>query len=228
MPTSWNASLRRLSDTFFLSGNSMGCINTAHYLVRYPHRVKKFILIAGPVGDLVPFGQQELKVELGWDGSRDTMKRMMNAIIYHPEAITDDLLEMRMRSADVHKEAWIGLQRATIRGEVPRDVAIAMSTKNRLDQLDIPGLCLYGRNDVILPMEELGYRVEDALPKVQFFYPSDCGHQGQTDQPELFAQVFTEFFRDGFVTRQTAERAGVSGRRQEISGLVQPPQPAAV
>jgi 2-hydroxy-6-oxonona-2,4-dienedioate hydrolase len=215
-------------EEFYLSGNSMGCLNTSHYVVRYPHRVKKFILIAGPVGDLVSFGAPDLKAPIGWDGSRETMKAMMNSIIHHPEAITDDLLEMRMRSADVHKESWIAWQKAAIRGEVPPDVAAAMSTKNRLDRLEIPGLCLYGKNDVILPTAELGYRVEDALPKVQFFYPDDCGHQGQTDQPELFAQVFVEFFRDGRVSRATAERAGVSTRRQEIPELVEARQPAKV
>jgi 2-hydroxy-6-oxonona-2,4-dienedioate hydrolase len=215
-------------DEFFLSGNSMGCINTSHYVVRYPHRVKRFILIAGPVGDLVQFGEPDLKAELGWDGTRETMVRMMNSIIHHPEEITDDLLEMRMRSADVHKESWITLQKATIRGEVPPDIAIAMSTKNRLDRLTIPGICLYGRNDRILPVEQLGYKVEDALPNVQFFYPDDCGHQGQTDQPDLFAKVFTEFFRDGRVSRQTAEQAGVSTRRPELPHLVEPRQAVTV
>jgi pimeloyl-ACP methyl ester carboxylesterase len=215
-------------DEFFISGNSMGCLNTSHYVVRYPHRVKKFILIAGPVGDLTSFSEQEIKSELGWDGTRETMVRMMNSIIHHPEAITDDLLEMRMRSADVHKESWIAFQRAALRGEIPQDVVIAMSTKNRLDRLNIPGICLYGKNDVILPTEELGYKVEDALPNVQFFYPDDCGHQGQTDQPELFAQVFTEFFRDGQVSRATADRAGISTRRPENSALVQPRQTVSV
>jgi 2-hydroxy-6-oxonona-2,4-dienedioate hydrolase len=215
-------------DEFFLSGNSMGCINTSHYVVRYPHRVKKFILIAGPVGDLISFGTTDLKADVGWDGTRETMKKMMNSIIHHPEAITDDLLEMRMRSADVHRDSWIAWQKATVRGEVPPDIAIAMSTKNRLDRLEIPALCLYGKNDVILPVHELGHRVEDALPRVQFFYPDDCGHQGQTDQPELFAQVFTEFFRDGRVSRETADRAGVSDRRPEIPGLVEQRQAAKV
>jgi hypothetical protein len=51
------------------------------------------------------------------------------------------------------------------------------------------------------------------LPNVQFFYPDECGHQGQTDQPELFNQVFLEFFRDGRVSYETAHRAGVSDRR---------------
>ena len=215
-------------DEFFLSGNSMGCINTSHYVVRYPHRIKRFILIAGPVGDLLSFGSKDLRADVGWDGSRETMKAMMNSIIHHQEEITDDLLEMRMRSADVHRESWIAWQKATVNGDVPPDIAIAMSTKNRLDRLSIPALCLYGKNDKILPVEELGYRVEDALPKVQFFYPDDCGHQGQTDQPALFAQVFVEFFRNGRISRETAQRAGVSTRRPELPELVEPRQPATV
>lgn len=210
-------------DEFFLSGNSMGCINTSHYLARFPHRVKKFILIAGPVGDLLPgFGEHNLQVEVGWDGSRDTMIKMMNSIIHHREAITEDLLEMRMRSAEVHKDSWVAWQKALLLGEIPSDIATAMGTKGRLDRLTIPGLCLYGRNDAILPVEQLGYAVEDVLPKVQFFYPDDCGHQGQTDQPELFADVFIEFFRNGRVSRDTAERAGVSTRRPENRDLVEP------
>jgi 2-hydroxy-6-oxonona-2,4-dienedioate hydrolase len=55
---------------------------------------------------------------------------------------------------------------------------------------------------------------------VQFFYPEDTGHQGQTDQPDLFNQVFLEFFRAGSVTRQTADAAGISKRRPELAHLV--------
>ena len=158
------------------------------------------------------------------------MKRMMNAIIHHPEAITDDLLEMRMRSADVHKEVLDRVAAvATIRGEVPR------RCRDRDVNEEPTGPAGHPRS--VLVRQERRHpsdgRTWLSASKMRFrrsssSTPSDCGHQGQTDQPELFAQVFTEFFRDGFVTRQTAERAGVSGRRQEISGLVQPPQPAAV
>jgi len=210
-------------DEFFVAGNSMGCINTSHYVVRYPHRVKKFALIAGPVGDLVPGPKltDTMKAPVGWDGKRETMVSMMSSIIHHPEQITDDLLDMRMRAAEVHKDSWISLQKSTIQGQVEPDIALAMSTRGRLDQLSIPGICLYGKNDIILPAEDLGHRVEDALRNVQFFYPDDCGHQGQTDQPELFTQVFTEFFREGIVSRETADRAGVSTRRPELPHLVE-------
>jgi 2-hydroxy-6-oxonona-2,4-dienedioate hydrolase len=210
-------------DEFYLSGNSMGCINTAHYVVRYPHRVKAFVLIAGPVGDLVRFeAEKDLKVPVGWDtGNRERMKVMMRSIIHHDEAITDDLLDMRMASADNHKLGWEAWQRVNNFGEIDHDVALALSTTGKLDQLETPGICLYGMNDAILPAEELGYAVEDVLPKVQFFYPEDCGHQGQTDQPELFNEVFTEFFQTGKVSRATADKAGVSKRRAELPDLVE-------
>jgi pimeloyl-ACP methyl ester carboxylesterase len=215
-------------DRFFLAGNSMGCANTAHYVARYPHRVERFALIAGPVGDVMPFPTlDKLQVPVGWDGTRDTMVKMMNSIIHHQEAVTDDLLDMRMRAADAHKEGWIAWQKAFLFGELPADIASALSTKGRLDTSEIPGICLYGRDDAILPVEDLGFKVEDALPEVQFFYPEDCGHQGQTDQPELFADVFVEFFRDGTVGRATADRAGVSTRRPEIASLVAPAELAS-
>jgi pimeloyl-ACP methyl ester carboxylesterase len=209
-------------DKFFLAGNSMGCANTAHYVVRYPHRVERFILIAGPVGDVCPFPTLDaLQIPVGWDGSRETMVKMMGSIIHKQEHITDDLLDMRMAAADRHKDGWIAWQKAFLFGQMPDDIQRALSTKNRLDTIDIPGICLYGKNDVILPTENLGYKAEDALPNVQFFYPDDCGHQGQTDQPDLFADVFVDFLRDGIVSRKNADRAGVSTRRPELPALVE-------
>ena len=94
-----------------------------------------------------------------------------------------------------------------------------MSTKGRFDKMTIPGIYLYGRQDVLTPVE-WGFVQEERLPNVQFFYPDECGHQGQTDRPDLFNPVYLEFFRDGQVSRATADAAGVSDRRPEIKELV--------
>jgi pimeloyl-ACP methyl ester carboxylesterase len=131
---------------------------------------------------------------------------------------------MRVKAANVHREAHAALWPSIMEfgGQVPfRDpnVAARLSTRGRFDALTIPGIYLYGKQDVLSPVEN-GYEQEDRLPNVQFFYPDETGHQGQTDQPELFNQVFLEFFRDGRVSRQTADRAGVSKRRLEQSHLV--------
>lgn len=213
-------------DEFHLAGNSMGCMNTVNYLLAHPERVKSFVLIAGAVGDIVPAAARvESNVKIPtYDGSREGMRAMMEAIIYRGEAISDDLVEMRYLQAKAHAAAHQRffpslLQWSQIVPWTNENLAARLSTKGRLDRITIPGLYLYGRDDVIAPVEN-GYAQEDVLPGIQFFYPSECGHQGQTDQPDVFNQVFLEFFRDGVVTRTTAEAAGVSDRRPPIPALV--------
>jgi nitrite reductase/ring-hydroxylating ferredoxin subunit len=46
---------------------------------------------------------------------------------------------------------------------------------------------------------------------------------GPASRPDMFAQVFLEFFRDGRVSRKTADWAGVSKVRPEIPSLVEQP-----
>jgi 2-hydroxy-6-oxonona-2,4-dienedioate hydrolase len=77
-----------------------------------------------------------------------------------------------------------------------------------------------------MPPEIGGYPQEDRLPNVQFFYPEDTGHQAQTDSPELMNQIFLEFFRDGKVSWETAQRAGISTRRPPLQNLVAVPETA--
>jgi 2-hydroxy-6-oxonona-2,4-dienedioate hydrolase len=213
-------------DRFHLSGNSMGCANTANYLVAHPERVISFIMIAGDVGSAVVGTKPPSKVaELaGYDGTREGMRRMMEAIIYRGDAITDDLVEMRYQAAARHSEAVQAffpsiLEYAGIKPYSDPNVAAQLSTKGRIENITIPGLYLFGTEDVVTPVE-WGYAQEDVLPNVQFFYPEECGHQGQTDRPDLFNPVFLEFFRDGQVSRQSADAAGVSKRRAELQNLV--------
>jgi pimeloyl-ACP methyl ester carboxylesterase len=214
-------------DRFHLAGNSMGCMNTTNYVVAHPERVISFALIAGDIGDVVPAeGRPTAKIELAqYDGTAESMRRVMEAIIYRGEVISDDLVEMRHRAAERSKAAYAALWPSlmqyirTIPWQDP-NIRARLSTKGRLDTLTVPGIYLYGTEDVLTPVE-WGYEQEDVLPNVQFFYPQECGHQGQTDRPDLFNPVFLEFFRDGKVSRRTADAAGVSKRRPEIPDLVE-------
>lgn len=213
-------------DEFHLAGNSMGCMNTANYVVAHPERVLSFALIAGDIGDVVPAGlKPPAKIELTqYDGTREGMRSMMSAIIFRGEAINDDLIEMRYAAAErgkkAHAQFWPGLLQygRIIPWENP-NIEARLSTKGRLDKLTIPGIYLYGTEDVLTPVE-WGYEQEKVLPNVQFFYPEETGHQGQTDSPEIFNNVFLDFFRDGQVSRQSADAAGVSKLRPELPALV--------
>ncbi|MCZ4518873.1 alpha/beta hydrolase [Rhodococcus ruber] len=213
-------------DKFHISGNSMGCMNTVSYVTAHPERVLSYVLIAGDIGDITeglekPKGRLDLTV---YDGTKDGMRKMMSSILHRPESINDDLVEMRYQAAARHAEAYPEFLPnvhafAGFKAWDDENLRARMSTKGRFDKMTIPGIYLYGRQDVLTPVE-WGFVQEERLPNVQFFYPDECGHQGQTDRPDLFNPVYLEFFRDGQVSRATADAAGVSDRRPEIKELV--------
>jgi pimeloyl-ACP methyl ester carboxylesterase len=208
-------------DEFFLAGNSMGCIVTTHFVTRFPDRVTAFACIAGGIGDHDPLDLAKPRQTVGWNGTPEMMRAMMKLITCRDEAISDELIDMRVNFANRNNDGWQAFWGAFALDGMDEDLAIALSTRGRIDQLSVPAIYLYGLDDEILPAEKIGFRQEDMLPRIQFFYPEDCGHQGQSDQPELFNQVFLEFFRDGRVSRETADRAGVSKRRPELETLVE-------
>lgn len=218
-------------DRFHLGGNSMGCNNTIQYVMAHPERVISYALIAGAIGDLVADEEYAaIREELGWvvpplnifDGTPDSMEKMMRAIIYRDEAIDQDLVEMRTRAANVHLEAVQRHMKIAFAptNDLPPNIQVRRRTKGRLDKLTIPAIYLFGQDDVLRPLRD-AYLQESRLPNIQFFFPAECGHQGQTDQPEMFNQVFAEFFGTGKVSRKTAKWAGVSSNRPELASVVE-------
>src|SRR5262249_40009313 len=100
------------------------------------------------------------------------------------------------------------------------DYVQQMNLKGKLDKLTMPIIYVFGNQDTFAVTEN-GYLQEEALPNFQVFYVDECGHQAQTDQPEIVNQLFLEFIRDGKVSRATADKAGVSKRRPENPDLVE-------
>lgn len=222
-------------DRFHLGGNSMGCNDAVQYAVAHSERVQSLALISGPVGDLVPMQRmreadtrapESVPKRYLFDGTPESMRAMLAGIVYDPGTITDELVQMRTAAANRHSATYgpnMARWQAPNTGTAGADELVRLRTAGRLDALTIPAVYLFGRQDRLYSLEG-GYLQEDALPNVQVFYPDHTGHQGQTDQPELFNQVFLEFLRDGRVGWETAVRAGVSERRRVNPALVAVPQ----
>jgi pimeloyl-ACP methyl ester carboxylesterase len=212
-------------DRFHLSGNSQGCMSASYYLVTHPERVISFALIAtGGFNDALGI-DPSLRVPGtfnagGFTGTAESMRTMMEGIIYRTTAISDDLIQMRVNQATAQKQAYDAHAAFNRAASTDPKYAHFYDLRGKIDTTDIPGIYLYGRQDVLGPVEN-AYNQEDELPNIQVFYPDECGHQGQTDQPDMFNQVFLEFFRDGKVSRKTADWAGVSQRRSELPNLVE-------
>lgn len=205
-------------DRFCLGGNSQGTQTGAYVAARNPDRIERMIMVAcgglNPVLD-IPAEQLTAGVPFPvWDGTEESMRSMLTTIVYRTEALDDDLIRARNAAALRQRESFSAAAAYNRRAATEPSIRQALRLSGHLDELTIPTLYLYGRQDVLGPVEN-AYLQEDRLPHVQFLYPDQCGHQGQTDQPELFNSVFTEFFTTGSLSRDTAERAGISRRRAE-------------
>lgn len=225
---SWAEFVRDLADalgldTFQLGGNSQGAQTAAYVAVQNPERVRRLALIA--CGGFNPtFGITRDQLLPGvpfpqWDGTEESMRDMLMTIVHRKEALSDDLVRMRTEAALAQRDSLAAASAWNARALADPQYAQAHHLLGHLDRLTIPIVYLYGRQDVLSPVEN-AYLQEDLLPNVQFLYPDDCGHQGQTDQPDLFNTVFEEFFAEGSLTRATADSASISTRRPELSWAV--------
>jgi pimeloyl-ACP methyl ester carboxylesterase len=209
---------------FHIAGNSQGAQTAAYYTVYHPERVLSLAMIAtGGLNQSMGVDMSQVKPGLGmpkFEGTQQSMRDAMTSIIYRQEAISDDLLTMRTNAANTQAKAYdVGMAWNREAAKDP-NTAHLLDLRGKLDKITIPAIYLYGMQDVLGPVEN-AYLQEEKLPNIQLFYPDECGHQGQTDQPDMHNQVFLEFFRDGKVSRKTADWAGVSKRRAELPNLVE-------
>lgn len=207
-------------DRFHLSGNSQGAGVTAQYLVEHPERVISYILIASfsihaPLGLDKDGKARERHPGLAipaWDGKKETMRNMMESIIYRKAAISDDLITMRTNMAITHDGGFKAAVAFTNKVFSNPSYAQRANLVGKLDKIDIPGIYLFGADDVLIP-PSAAYEQEKVLTNIQFYYPTETGHQGQTDRPELFNKVYAEFFKTGKLSPELEKDASVSSQK---------------
>lgn len=209
---------------FFLAGNSQGAHVAAHFAVNHFDRLRSVAFIASAgLSKSLGIPDEELAAASfppPFNGSEASMRALLEHMVLRKEHLTDELIAQRTAAALVQKQSYAAGRQGMQSGFESSDMRQWMQIGHRITQLTVPALYLHGRQDVLNPVEN-AYKQEDRLPNVQFFYPDNCGHQGQTDQPEMFASVLTEFFAQGIVSAETAAWAGVSERRPLLSSVVQ-------
>jgi 2-hydroxy-6-oxonona-2,4-dienedioate hydrolase len=68
------------------------------------------------------------------------------------------------------------------------------SLLQRLPELTIPTIMIWGKEDRFAPIEELGYPLRDMLPNLRAFHVFEhSGHQVQNDEVEKFNQIVVDF-----------------------------------
>lgn len=65
--------------------------------------------------------------------------------------------------------------------------------KEKVSQIDVPSLVLWGRQDGILEGKEFAQKFVDTMPNAELQWVENCGHVPHLEQPELSARYITDF-----------------------------------
>ncbi len=129
------------------------------------------------------------------------VRMAMRQIVVQAEAVTPERVEAYarpMRNA-ARRRAFLDCARRI----VPPDVATVTA---RIPEIDVPALCLWGRQDPVVPLA-IGKRLAHDLPRGRLVVLENCGHQVAEEHPEesvAFIQAF-------LATRDRQADSGASG-----------------
>ena len=181
-----------------LLGNSQGAWVAAQYAILNPDRVEKIILVSS-VTIAASLGIQQRRTPAhaalnDYDGSREGMRRILDALIIDRSRITDALIAERQAAATRPGafEAFKAFGAAVARLRTHPLYALQNDMTKTLPALTkaIPTIFIWGEND-IFAIPEVGRQLEKLLPDVKFHWVKNAGHQVQTDQPEIVAEIIS-------------------------------------
>jgi len=189
-------------ERFTVLGNSQGAWCAARYAMQHPDRVDNVVLlssitIATAMGLKAPRGEGH-KLLRDYDGTRPAMVRLMQGLAARPEVITEALVDLRQAAATRPgaMEVFAASEKsiAAIRDNPVLTASFDMRTALPALAKMIPTIFIWGEND-IFAAPALGRELEALLPEIRFHWVGKAGHQVQTDQPEIVAQIVHELIQ---------------------------------
>jgi 2-hydroxy-6-oxonona-2,4-dienedioate hydrolase len=162
----------------------------------YPERIGNIVLlssitIGGAMGLKAPRGEGH-KLLSSYDGTRASMVRLMQGLAARPEVITDALVDLRQGAATrlgaMHAFAASEKSIAAVRTDPLATALFDMRESLPALAKKIPTIFIWGESDIFAAPSH-GRELEALLPDIKFHWIKNAGHQVQTDQPEIVAEI---------------------------------------
>lgn len=182
-----------ITEPVVLFGNSMGGFIALRYALHAPQNVKKLVLIS-PGG--AAMDQQTL----------DDMRRIFH-VGTHAEALAfvDRLLGVRSRLRHLFAlSVRRRLSRADLLALLDAIRVDELLTAEDLAKLTVPTLCVWGREDEILPRSNLAFFRTHLPASARLLEPDRFGHSPYLEAPRQLAKLVLDFAREGEATRRSA------------------------
>jgi pimeloyl-ACP methyl ester carboxylesterase len=188
-------------DKVSVIGNSQGAWTGAQYAILHPDRVEKMVLISSlTIANSLNIPQrptEALKALNDYDGTREGMRRILQALIIDPKRITDKLIDDRqaaaMRPGALEAFKAFGRGTAALRQNalfaLQNDMTRSLPTMVKT----IPTIIIWGDSDTFA-LPETGKKIGELVPEAKFHWVPGAGHQVQTDKPDEATAIIREFF----------------------------------
>jgi pimeloyl-ACP methyl ester carboxylesterase len=177
-------------------GNSMGGFVGAELAISYPTRVQRLVLVS-PAGitseylarrPLMTVARLAAMAEAGLATRREDFVRrrrlrrvVLQAVVRYPEKLSGPL-------------AWELVHGSGRKGLLPAlDALIGYQIRDRLPQIEIPVLLVWGRNDILVPVEDAERYEELIGPNARKVIFEDTGHVPMIERPSRFNALVAEF-----------------------------------
>ena len=173
-----------------VGGLSWGGVVALELYRRHPEAVASLILVdtyAGWKGSLSP-SEIEFRVSAF---ERSRMDPDPPEAGYFPGLFKVDPLPPRI--AELLTEMDADLRPETIAALIPAVAAADLS--ELLPRISVPVLLIWGDSDIRSPVEVVGRRFQEAIPRAKLVVITDSGHVSNIEQPEQFNRAVRAFCR---------------------------------
>jgi pimeloyl-ACP methyl ester carboxylesterase len=170
-------------ERFHLMGHSLGGGIVLHYALKFPHKVKKLVLVSSMcLGREIALWVRIVSIPAicraigkGTLGVLRGVKWVVGKLFATVEFV------IPISVASIH----LGSSLTTLKAQ-------ATVLLNRLSEIMVPTLVVWGAKDAILPVEQ-AYAAAELIPDCQVKVFEGCGHSVYRDKIAEFSQTLTKF-----------------------------------
>jgi len=158
-----------------LVGHSYGALVALNYALQHPGQVTKLVLIDAPLP-----ASRYVYPSMSQVNTREALE----------QCIPDEIKQKTMRGSRSASRMQERMEFLFLKSTLRQDVRDAVDIEDeRLQKLDIPVLCLYGRNSDCL---DAGVRLAAVLPNAKLEL-LDCGHYIPLEAPQEMTSQLDQF-----------------------------------
>ena len=179
-----------------LVGTSAGGLLAATVALQHPEQVSGLVLVdSGGLGPNLGLSLRLLSLPLIGEflcqPSRWKARTMLRGLFYNPDLLEEELVEelFQVQCLPGAKQALLAAIRSGIGwwGQRPE-----INLLDRLSQLKVPALIIWGADDALLPLSH-GIEAHRRIPNSRLHVVAECGHCPHLERPNEFNSTVLEF-----------------------------------